>query len=248
MGWLGEVLLLNDFDWAEGIRLMAQSVALNPNDAAILARYGIFMEKMQLEGSGQVLERAFQLDPFGMVPTAVRVNHLARSGRWLDAATLAETQLIGDRNGYTPNNYAAFLNLAAAHMGGDREAMREARLVAAEEQIRRARLVAHPTDVSLDDMEMMIAALRNDIEPAWRELLTRGRTGRVDHLLPYSLHSPWGDIPLMVALLELAIEQRDSGVCGVFFGAKPPQLPEAEWQRLKEKAGVARYQLARGAT
>jgi TolB-like protein len=242
MGWLGELLMLNDFKWAEGLQLMKQSLAINPNDAAILSRYGIYMEKMNLKGSEEILERAFQLDPFGFTPTLTRANHLARAGRWLDAAVVAETILVGNRDGYAPNSYAAMFNLGAALQNAADEQIREALLDAAEEQIRKARLVGHPVDLNLDYMEMAIDSIRNNTPLPLGDIWDRAQTERLDRLLIYALYNPWEDEKPMVAAFDLAIEQRDNDICGVFFGSKPPRLPDADWQRMKEITGVAQYQ------
>ncbi len=64
-GWLGVALMLNDYQWSEGMQLIKQSLTHNPNDAALLSVYGILMEVMQIEGAREVLEKAFRLDPFG---------------------------------------------------------------------------------------------------------------------------------------------------------------------------------------
>jgi TolB-like protein/Tfp pilus assembly protein PilF len=245
MGWLGELLMLNDFNWAEGLQLMKQSLAINPSDAAILSRYGLYMEKMNLEGSEEILERAFHLDPFGVTPTLARANHLARAGRWLDAAAVTDTILVGNRDGYEPNSYAAMFNMAVARLGIVEEQIRDARLEAAEDHIRKARLVAHPVDFSLDYMEMSIDDIRNNTPQPWEEILDRARTERLGRLLIFALYYPWEDEKLMVAAFDLAIEQRDSDICGIFFGPKPPRLPDADWQRMKDITGVTQYQLTR---
>ncbi|MEH6571208.1 MAG: winged helix-turn-helix domain-containing protein [Halioglobus sp.] len=245
LGWLGELLMLNDFKWAQGLQLMKQSLAINPNDAAILSKYGIYMEKMNLEGSQEILERAFHLDPFGVTPTLARANHLARAGRWQDAAVVAETVLVGNRDGYAPNSYAAMFNLGAALLNAADEHIRESRLDAAEEQVRKARLVGHPVDFSLDYMEMAIDGVRNNTRLPWAKILDRAQTEHLNRLLIYALYEPWKDSKMMVAAFDLAIEQRDNDICGVFFGPKPPRLPDADWQRMKQITGVTKFQSTR---
>lgn len=242
MGWLGELLMLNDFKWAEGLRLMKKSLAINPNNAAILSRYGIYMEKMNLAGSEEILERAFQLDPFGFIPTLVRANHLARAGRWMDATVVAETVLVGQRDGYAPNSYAAMFNLGVARLDTVEEKTRRAKLAAAEDHIRRARLVAYPNDFSLDFMDMLVDAVSNSTPVPWEKVLDRAQSERLDHLLIYASFYPWENPGLMVAAFDLAIEQRDSDICGIFFGSKPPRLPQADWERMKVLTGVAKFQ------
>ena len=175
----------------------------------------------------------------------IRANHLARAGRWLDASAVVETLLVGNRDGYTPNSYAAMFNLGAAlHNAADKQ-VREARLDSAEQHIRKARQVAHPVDLSLDYMDMAVDAFRNNTTLPWKEILDRAQTERLDRLLVYALYHQWQDEQAMAEVFDLAIEQRDGEICGIFFGSKPPQLREADWQRMKEITGVTQFQLTR---
>jgi TolB-like protein/DNA-binding winged helix-turn-helix (wHTH) protein len=244
MGWLGEALILNDFQWAEGLRLMKQSLEINPNDAAIMARYGIWMEKMNLAGSQEILERAFRLDPLGFETVRVRANHLARAGRWLDAADVIDTLLVGNRDGYTANSYAAMFNLGALVKTSEEEQMRQARLEAAEVQIARARKVAHPVDYSLDVLEMMAHSLRQQTPLPWEAILERARTERLGSLMSMALGTPSLDAELLAEAFDLAIEQRDQDVCGVLFQRKPPLLPEEDWLRMRDITGVNQFEAA----
>jgi len=58
--------MVNDYQWAEGIELMKQSLPLNPNDAELLALYGRHSGMMNREGTEAILDRAFRLELFGI--------------------------------------------------------------------------------------------------------------------------------------------------------------------------------------
>ena len=244
MAWLGLALIMNDFKWGEGLQLLKQAAEINPNNASLLARYGIWLKRLKREGSEGLLQRAFRLDPFGWLPTLIRSSQLQQEGRLLDAATVLETTLIGNRDGYAQNSATAFMNLGAAAFGAQDAQTREARLEAAEAQIYRARKRAHPVDLNLDVMEMFVAFLRDGTPVPWDAILERAKKERLDGLFLYALVYPWEDENLMVEALDLAVEQRLYGV-NALFGSKPPMLPEAEWRRLREITGVAEFQATR---
>jgi len=241
MGWLGVALMQNDFDWAEGLRLLKHSIDINPNNAAMLSRYGTRLARMGLEGSAEYLERALILDPFGWVPTIYRSSHFEREGRWVDAALVAESTLVGNHTGYKPNSFAAFMNLAAAAMSGGDVQNRNARLESAEAQIRQARRTAHPVDFDLDVMEILVSAIRNNTPMPWRKILDRAKTERLHLLLLYAVYGQWEDGKMVVEAFDLAIKQRDPELW-LLFGPKPPGVPESEWHRMKELTGVSQFQ------
>jgi tetratricopeptide (TPR) repeat protein len=226
-GWLGVGLMLNDFKWAEGMQLLKESIALNPNDAALLAVYGFYTDIMQLEGAHEVLERAYRLDPFGFGPILDRAVHLQREGRLLDAAALIETGLIEDREGYAPNYFSAVFNL------------RLGRLDVAEERIRKARLVAKPVDLNLDALAWLIDSRRGrgplPLEEIWERMQKEKLSGVV-------LHDEWEDEEAIVAVFDLAIKQRHPALRSAVFGPKPPMMPEADWRRILEITGVTQFQ------
>jgi tetratricopeptide (TPR) repeat protein len=244
MAWLGLALIMNDFKWGEGLQLLKQAVDISPNNANLLARYGIWLKRLKQEGSEGLLQRAFRLDPFGWLPTLVRASQLSQEGRFLDAATVLETTLIGNRDGYAQNSAVALANLAAVGLGTLDAQTREAGLEAAEAQIHRARKRAHPDDLSLDVMEMFVAFLRDGTPVPWDAILERAKKERLDGLFLYAMVYPWEDENLMVEALELGVAQRHFGVHSL-FGIKPPMLPEAEWHRLREITGVAEFQATR---
>ena len=207
----------------------------------MLSRYGAWSERIGREGSAATLERAFRLDPFGFVPTLFRSSSLIQRGRWLDAAAVIETTLVGNQDDYTPNNVSAFVNIAVANMIQDDDDSKDARLAAAEAQIRRARLVAHPVDFSLDVMEMIIAATRADTPMSWREILDRAKTERLDGLMQYALYGNWSDGELLAEAIQMAIDQRSTETWRL-YGPKPSNLPGADWRRFRSQAGIDQFQ------
>ncbi len=231
-GWLGLAVMVNNFQWAEGLRLMEQSLAWNPNDARMLALYGFYLDTMHLEGAEEALEQAYRLDPFSFETIVDRAIRLARQGRLLEAASLIETSLIRDRDGYGPNYFCAYFNL------------RVGRLATAKECFRRARQVAKPVDLNLDGLRWV---LDNRIDgtpmPPFEEVWGRMQ---VEALHGAVLWPDWQDAEAIVAVYELAIEQRHPAVRTVLFGEKPPVMPVAVWRRFKEMTGVTQFQQSRG--
>lgn len=230
-GWLGVVLMQNDFKWAEGMQLLEQSLARNPNDAEILGVYGFYLDTMHLEGAGEVLERAYRLDPFSLETIVDLAIHLRRKGRLLDAAALAETSLIQGREGYAANYYFALFNLGLG------------RLDFAEECLRRARLVSNPVDLNLDAAQWFIESRRGMGPMPLSEIRDRMQT---ENLSEAVLYTDLEDEQSIVALFELAIEQRQPALRSALFGTKPRMMPEADWRRFKEITGVTQFQESLG--
>jgi TolB-like protein/Tfp pilus assembly protein PilF len=231
-GWLGMTLIHNEFKWADGMQLIKQSLTRNPNDAALLSWYGVYLKTMQIEGGNEVLDRAFRLDPFGIISIAVRAGSLLRDGRLLDAAALSETSLIGDREGYEPNFYSAIYNILLG------------RLDAAEERLHKARLVANPVDLTLDAFEGWLDSMRGKgPKMPVAEQLERMQTERLSYFVLRGMVGGWEDEKTIVAAFDLAIEQRHPELRFVLFGPKPPLMPEADWRRIKEITGVTQFQL-----
>ena len=220
-GWLGVALMYNDYQWAEGMGLIQQSLAINPNDAALLAVASMYMRRMDMEGADEVLERAYRLDPFGIHPVVLRAWQLPN----LEALALLQSKLDEDREGYAANYFSVLFNLFSG------------RLDAAEAHLRRARRVAHPVDLSLDALEWVIAEQRGETTMPVEELWQRAQTERLSYLLWYDFE----DSETMVAAYKLAIEQRHQEIHGAFFGDKPSLMPSSEWERIQEVTGVARY-------
>jgi len=233
-GWLGATLIVNDYKWVEGMRLIKQSLDQNPNDAELLSVYAMYLDMMQMEGADEALDRAFRLDPFGILPIQIRAGRLLRAGRVLDAAPVLETWLIEDREGYAPNYHSAMLNLVIG------------RLDAARERFHKARLVANPVDLSLDAMEAVTDSLRGTgpMIPV-AELMERMQTERLSFFVLRGRLGLWEDEKTIVAAFYIAIEQRDPDMRQLLFGPKPPMIPEEDWRRMKEVTGVTQFQLGR---
>lgn len=231
-GWLGVTLMLNDFKWAEGMRMLEQSLASNPNDARLQAVYGFYLDTMHLPGAEAAVERAYRLDPLGYEPIVDRAIHLDRQGRLLDAAALVETALIQDRGGYGANYFAAAFNRKLG------------RLDAAEEHIRTARRVANPVDLNLDALQWLIDAARGraplpPFSQVWKRMQTEKLSGAV-------LYDGWQDADTIAAVFDLAIRQRQPALRTALFGEKPPVMRDEDWRRFKEITGVTQFQQSLG--
>lgn len=244
IGWLGVALMQNDFRWEEGLELIRQSIEINPNNAAMVSRYAARLERLKLEGAAKFMQRALELDPFGVVPNVYRSSLMQQEGRYLDAADTAEINLVGNREGYKANFHAALLNMGAAGTLVDDPRTRDARLDSAESQIHMARRVAHPVDFSLDYIEMWVVAIRENTRLPWREILDRAKKERLNGLMLFAFYYPWEDASMMVEAIDLAIEQRDPEVW-LLFGPKPPKLPEEDWHRMREITGITRFEAQR---
>ncbi|MCB1702821.1 MAG: winged helix-turn-helix domain-containing protein [Halioglobus sp.] len=229
-GWLGVTLMVAEYQWAEGMELIRQSLAVNPNDAELLSVYALHLAMMNLEGADEVLYRAFRLDPFGSIPIIIRAGFLLRENRVLDAAAMLEISLMQDRDGYAPNFHSAALNIMIG------------RLDAAQERIQKAREVAHADDLSLDALEWVINYRRGgSLPPVW-ETLERMQTERLSFFEQRDRFVEWEDERVIVAAFDLGIKQRHPEMRAILHGPKPPELPELEWRRMKDITGVTRFQ------
>ncbi len=231
-GWLGVALMYNDFKWAEGMQLIQQSLAQNSNNVELLSIYGMYLDHMKIEGAGEVIDRAFRLSPFDVIPVSIKAGHFLREGRMLDAARLSEISLIKDMEGYIPNFYSGLYNLVLGQ------------LAIAEEHFHKARLAANPVDRSLDVMESAIAILRGQAPRlTLDESIAIAREERVSYFVSRELVGlSWEDEKSIVAIFDLAIKQRDREVHDWLFGSRPSLMPEADWHRMKEVAGVIQFQ------
>ncbi len=227
MGWLGVALIHHEFNWAEGMQLLRQSIERNPNDAELLSVYGSYLDVMNKKNADEVLDRAYRLDPFNIVPIAIKAFSLLKAGRVLDALTLAENGLIGNRDEYAPNHYVAIINLLLG------------RLDAAQEHLQKARQVAHPIDLTLDSLGWLIDSQRSGVPFPWDEWWQRAQVERLGYLALHGWVNEWPDEAAMVRAFDLAIEQRHYEVLGMLFGPRPKQMPEEDWQRIRRTTGVS---------
>lgn len=231
MGWLGVTLIASDYQWAQGMRLMEQSLARNPNDAELLSIYAQHLRSMKIAGADEYLDRAFRLDPFGTVPISIRAGDLIRSGHTLDAAALVETGLMSDREGYAPNFLSALINLFIG------------RPDAAREGLRKAWQVAHPDDLSLEALGWVLDSRRGARPlPPVTEVMERMKTQRLSFFVRRGMILDWEDAATIVAAFDLAIAQRQPEMRHVLFGPKPPMMPETDWQRMQDATGVTEFQ------
>jgi len=232
MGWLGVALMYNDFKWAEGMQLIQRSITRNSNNVELLSIYGMYLDLMSIEGAGEVIDRAFSLSPFDVIPASIKARRMLRDGRVLDAARLSEISLIRDMDGYIPNFYSGLYNLVLG------------RLETAEDHFRRARLVANPVDRSLDSVAWIIADRRGKAPQFTLEaLMEMAEKERVSYFVSRGmLGMSWNDDKTVVAAFDLAIEQRHREVHDWLFGPKPSLMPEADWRRMKELTGVTQFQ------
>jgi hypothetical protein len=134
--------------------------------------------------------------------------------------------------GYTPNFYSGLYNLVLGH------------LESADEHFKKARLAANPVDRSLDAMESAIAILRGEVpQLSVEEWIAIAEEERVSYFVSRELLGLlWKDEKTIVAVFDLAIEQRVREVHDWLFGPKPSLMPEADWHRIKELAGVTQFQ------
>ena len=230
-GWLGVALMYNDFNWAEGMQLIQQSLAQNPNNVVLLSIYGLYLDLMKIKGADKVIDRAFRLNPFDVTPIVVKGGHFLREGRVADAARLIEMSLIADARSYLPNFVTGAFNLMLG------------RLETAEENFRKARLVANPVDRSLDFMDWTILGLRGKAQQfTWAELMEMAEEKRVSYLVWVDIGNFGKKGEAIVAAFDLAVEQRHREVHEFLFGTRPQLMPEADWHRMKQLTGVTQFQ------
>jgi len=231
-GWLGVALMCNDFKWAEGMQLIQQSLTQNPSNAVLLAIYGVYLDLMNIKGADTVIDRAFRLNPLDVTPIVVKAGYLLHEGRVIDAARLIEMCLIADTEGYLPNYITGAFNLVLG------------RLETAEEHFSKARLVANSVDRSLDVVDRLIAARRNgDPQLTWAESMEIAKKERVSYLVSGDyVGNSWKNEKSIVAIFDIAIEQRHREVHELLFGPRPPLMPEPDWRRMKGLTGVTQFQ------
>lgn len=236
MGWLGIALIHNDFELDEGMRLMEQSLALNPNDAALLSVYGFRLKAMKIEGADEVLDRAFRLDPFGIVSISIRAFSLLQNRRIQDGVVVMEarqdalnmmkTSLIRDRDGYAPNCYVAFLSVAAGQLDN------------AQVHLDKARLAANPEDLTLDALQAVIDSAREGTAVPWPTILERMQTERLSYLMLLGFFVDGENPEALVAAFDLGIEHRYGDLTAFLLSPRPPWIPAPDWRLMQQVTGV----------
>ena len=74
------------------------------------------------------------------------------------------------------------------------------------------------------------------------EIAERMQTERLSNLVHWD---GWTDEKYVVAAFELAIEQRHVELPWGLSGSKPPHMPEADWQRMRDITGVSQFDSTR---
>jgi TolB-like protein/Tfp pilus assembly protein PilF len=218
MGLLGWALMNQEFKWNEGAELMEKSIALNPSDAEIQAFYGLYLVCTRQDNAASVVDKAYRLNPLGNITIGVRTMEMFLSGRYMDAASLIETTLIRNREGYAANFLAATVSAGRPDIAKlHRDKVRE--IVGAD----------HPTVRLLD---MLIAFDENERDVAdsiQQELLGMLRQNRVVPL-PFGVAR---NAEELIEVFNIIIEQRGI-LMFELFGPKPEEVSTADWNRIKE--------------
>jgi hypothetical protein len=119
------------------------------------------------------------------------------------------------------------------------------RLDAAEKQLRKARKVAHPEDLSLDALWWVIDSRRGrrPLPPVAQQLQWM-QAQRLSYFEHRGWVVEWEDAQTIVAAFDLGIAQRHPEMRIILFGPRPPLVPEADWRRMLEMTGVTRFRSA----
>lgn len=227
MGFLGATLISHEYQWSEGLRLLEQSVALNAGDAEILSTYGINLYFTGHPDASTVLEKAYLLNPIAPSTVYFRAVQLLFDGRWTDAATLMDTQLIQDRERYDTNALAAYFNAYAR------------RFDLAEGYLAKASAVVGADYPFIKRVAYSIArwagkqVLANEIRD---DLLALARHKRVAYLYPLTDDA---DLDTFVDAIDLAIDQRHGEIFPHLFADRPERIPESDWDRIQNTIRIA---------
>jgi TolB-like protein len=99
MGWLGFLLMVQEFKWDQGLQQIERALELSPNNAGLLSIYGYYLNLLRREGAQEVLDKAYRLNPLNPVVILIRAGNLVAEVKLLDAASLLETALFSNPDG-----------------------------------------------------------------------------------------------------------------------------------------------------
>lgn len=228
MGSLGLALIQQEFKWNEGARLLAQSLALNPLDAELQAMYGYFLICTRQEVGASFVNKAYRLNPLDPIAVVVKARHLQLTGEGLAAVSLMETLFNQNQQGY----YANFFVAAFASVAGKPDLVKR--------HLIKARDVVGADYAGIRFLEFLVAVSDNNselLEEIRLELLDRGK--RENIFLFHLLAQTPGEL---VDLWDIQISHRSLDWLDL-FGPKPVNMPEADWQRIKNVTRIAEVDL-----
>ncbi|MDP7594398.1 MAG: TIR domain-containing protein [Pseudomonadales bacterium] len=226
MGYLGYSLIQHEYQWNEGLQLLQQSVAMNPQDARLQAMYGWILYFTNHPDAATVLERAYLLNPFDLQVVFTKASQLVADGRYGDGATLMDTALIQNRNRYDANLLAAAFNIS----------MR--RLDIAEGYLAKARAVVGADYPTIRAEDYLVALMSGDqlranaLKTELLELAKHTRVGWLSNLTPGS------DENQLKQIYDIATDQRHPETL-FWLLVKPPWIADSDWAKLQEKTRAA---------
>ena len=220
MGALGYLLIVYEYNWSKGIQLLEAAVDLAPDNALVIAGYGLVLLITGHE-SATVTERGHRLDPLQPTNILFRAIQLAMDGQQVQALSLMDTALIAHSKGYTANYQVARFNAQAG------------RLSKAEKHLALAKMIVGPEYPALKVVEYMIARRRGDEQTAEQlksEIYSLMRSERV----PFLLEVDWNREELAV-VLETALQQKSGELLGIFLQGRHPLTSEAQWKEYQSR-------------
>ncbi len=222
MGSLGNLLIVQEFKWNEGLQLMKRSIELSPNSAPLLATYGMYLTQMRREGAQKVLDRAHRLNPLGPGVIQNRAGALVAEGKNQDAAALIEGLLINNSEGFVANYLAAFFAVGGQRTDKLRGHLEKARQVVGED---------YP---NLRFLEFVMKLFETQPDSAgFRELedeiLNMAENNRVGHLLEI----PWSSEESICRAWDIVVRQRHHEISAKLFESNPPFMSQARWQQIQ---------------
>ncbi len=232
MGWLGYTMMMQDYQWHEGSQLMKRSLELAPNNASMLAIYGLYLLNIRSEDAKEIMDQAYRLNPLSPVVIITRATSLFAQGKGLDATALVNTGLLNAPLGYSANYWASIFNIFVG------------RVDEADMYLKRAEKVVGEDYPSLVWVRNIITIARGvDEQHRLRleeKLLTLAETRSVPLLLAIG-----GQLEYSERVWRMAIDQRQHAVFDYVFKAKPARMSDVQWQRIQEITNA--HEVTRGA-
>jgi TolB-like protein len=225
MGYLGMALITSEYQWQEGLQMMKDSIALNAQDARVLAFYGITLYVVGHPDGMTVLEKAYSLNPFDIYTIMMRSVAFTLEGRIADATALVETALIQNRQQYDANILAC---LFSTEIG---------RFDEAEGHLERAVAIVGPDHPSIKRAQHRLASLRGDQKLAdelAEELLNIAHTSRVTDI--YSLGED--DEGKLVEVFNIAVNQRHWEIWFFLTQDKPERMAQSAWDGIQHTSRI----------
>ncbi len=210
---VGYTVALGDHRWTEGFAQMEAAIEMSSQDAVMISLYGSILDATHQPNAGEVLERAYRLDPLS-IAALMLACHLWFKVSQDDAMRIMAPLLVSEKNNFFINIWIGFVELVLG------------RFDSAEKNINKAREFVASDNTVVRAIDLFWAQMHGDIETAdaiGRELVSRSKT----EMIPF-LFAPWRNEDV-VEIYRTIVQWNDYWILRYLMIPKPDEFPDEDW-------------------